>query len=326
MPSFEALQLLKDPLLGGLLALVVSGVLLLTARALGPRHTTWAAALALGGGYLAGALVLCGRPSFPPHDAVQRLFYVTLAAIPLSILGAGRRWRWGVYLVLLSAAGLYLIPPPTRSSWTWPEATAWLIGLGTAGFLFCWALDDLAEKRPGRFTPSLLVALALGSAGVLSLSHNALLGQLSGIVAAALVPAVILGVRLSPAALVLTVQLPGLWLLDQTIGYEPPTASLLLLAATPVLAWVAWRLGPARPLSWMRGAVALAPAALALALVVPAVSEAPEEAGGYLALPAALPDTTLKPAADAKSAAPVAAPMSEEDNPFRRFSTTSPDR
>jgi len=318
--SYETLRLLKDPLLGGLVALATSAVVLAVAR-----RRAWAGGLALGAGYLAGHAALGGMPGFPPHDAVQRLFYVGVlavaAALVLSFRPGRQPWRRAAEAAALLGAWLYLIPGSVRSAWTPAEAAAWLSAIATAGLTFWFFLDDLWERRPGPVAFSLPPVLALAAAAVLSLSHSALLGQLAGLLAAALVPGAVWAWRTPAAAgaglpLVLAALLPGLWVIDAATVDAAPVASLLLLAAVPAVVSLGLRLAAPRARTAVPAAAALVPVVAALALVL--IHAAPaDDPAGHAPPPPAAPVEVRPGPIDRGNAPPPAAAAATDENPFR---------
>jgi hypothetical protein len=315
MSLYERLVFFKDPALGALLAFMVATAVLALLR----RRQASALPLALGTGFLAGQVALCGWPTFPPHDAVQRLFYLVFTATIASSVRGGRG-RWVVYFLFLGAAWAYLIPAPVRSAWTTPEAAAWLLGFAAAALAFGFCATDLAERQAGPYPLLLLFSLAVTTAVVLGLSHSALLGQLGGVCGAALLPAVIAAWR-SPlfgmranAVLLSAVLLPGLWIVHLFTTEAPPLASLALLATAPVVAWLAQRIGQSRP-----GVLAapLLPIAASLGLVVASVLPYQDEAGGYS--PSATESSRL-PRSTARTDELVSpASFAEDVNPFQQW-------
>src|SRR5215831_2529790 len=77
--------LLGPVLVGGIFVpFVISGMIFVLAwwvgRRRGPGGGHWAGALALGGGFLAGAPAVLGRPPVPPGESIDWLYYLTGAA------------------------------------------------------------------------------------------------------------------------------------------------------------------------------------------------------------------------------------------------------
>jgi hypothetical protein len=337
MPTLETLRFFREPLLGGLLALAVSAAILLLdwiwARrgAAVPRPRL--GALAVGSGYAAGQIAMAGWP-MPPSEAVHRLLYLTLGATVLAVCLVPRPsagpggWAWR--LALLLAAWAYLLLAGVVAWFGWTAAIGWLLGAGAIGIAVWYCLADIDAERSGPFPPLLLLALCLGSAAVLAGSHNAVLGQLAGILAAALLPALLRAgcppaFVLGPGAVqVVTVALPGMWLIGAF--NEVPASRLLLLALVPAVAWLLRGWSASRLGTLARGMVCLIPIAVALALVLPTASGETDEANSYpVSLPAAHGGSQPRPAEPGTAAPPVSTDA-EEDNPFRRFTAPTTEK
>ena len=243
----------KPLLLGaGLPFLVSLAVLALTRRrrTASGKSPSWAGALAVGGGYLAGQVALLGWPPVPPLERVDWLWYLAAAAVAVGTLEAllpSWDWlRWGLRAPL-GGAVLLLLLLPLLKTWGRGEMVAWLAGLGAAGLVFWAALDSLARRGPGT-GPLLLVVLALGSTLVLLWSGSALFAQLGLALTASLAGSLVVAwwaPSLPPArgiATVVGVLLPGTWLLGYFYAEVPAASAVLLAAALPVAA-----LGQVRP-------------------------------------------------------------------------------
>ena len=179
-------------------ALVSAAVLLaswpLWRRTTLPQKGAWSVALALGLGCAAGQIGVEGSRSFPPREAADRLFYLTLAAVALDVLDLQRfcpSWLRGALRVLLWLAVVWsLLPPALRMQASGGVLASWLLGLGLAGLLFWFALALTARRLPGT-TMLLLFIVSAGTVGVLTRGHSVTLTQLAGVLTAALLPILI---------------------------------------------------------------------------------------------------------------------------------------
>ncbi len=243
----------------------------------GRAHPTpaWCAPVALGTGSALGFWLTRGRPSFPPTQAVQWLFYAALAGAALGVLEAfgPRRVR---ALRLLAAALLPFVMLEFQRARHWPGLAGILLTAGLALLvLAAWSTLSAQEERPpgGGATAlglALTTALAAGSYG---LSGGALFAQLAGALALATGLCALLGFwrrgpGLGPAGVAPFVLLYyGQTWIARWVN-ELSTASFVLLSLAPLAALTA-RLMPASRARLAAGlALGLPPllAAAALAL------------------------------------------------------------
>jgi hypothetical protein len=249
----------------GLPALVSAVVLLaswpLVRRALSARTGAWSIALALGLGCAAGQIGVEGWRSFPPREAADRIFYLTFAAIALSVLDgwrSGPGWLLGALRsVLWLALVWFLLPPALRKEASAGVWASWLAGLGMAGLFFWLVLALTARRLPGAALPLILLIVSAGTAAVLDRGgHSVVLTQLAGVLVAALLPILMRSMR-RPSFIMATapvmVLLPGLWLRSYFYDYEPPPARSFLLLAVASLMGVLGLLPGVRSLApWWR--------------------------------------------------------------------------
>jgi hypothetical protein len=284
-----ALSFYSQPLLYGIVlpAAASAAVLLLTwrpwRRDLAPELTAWGVGLALAAGYLVGHVGIDGRPPWPPREATDWLWYLTVAAAALSLLDGWRRcpaWlHWLPRGALWLGAVWVLARPPLRQEGG-GEPVLTLLGLGATGLLFWAALRAVARRLPGAALPLAVLPTAAGSAVLLYRCHSARLAQLAGVVAASLLPVLArscarptLMVATAPVVLLL----PGLWLTGRFYCDPPaPLTSLALLATAALAAGVGCLPGVRRRPAWQCNLLA---AALAVLLAVLAVLQVPSEAG-----------------------------------------------
>ena len=195
---------------GVLLPLLVSGVITVLAVRpwrMGPAdgRGRWGVELGVAAGYLAGHIGVVGLPPLPPVETTQWLFYLVALSGLFALAGSFKRtppWlRWGLRLLLI--AGLIwttLKPIAGYYEWSAAESAAWGLGLGTAIAALWIALEGLAERVPGLPAPVSLIVVGIGTAVVLALSSSAMLGQLGGVLVAAMMPCFILSwARFSPS-------------------------------------------------------------------------------------------------------------------------------
>jgi hypothetical protein len=284
--AFRALVFLLEPVgvAGVLLPLLLSAATLALARRPWRRAQPaagglWGGALALGGGYLAGAVLTSGWPPIPPLERIHWLFFLTAAATLFGVcdaLGPWPRWgRWTLRLYfLITALWLLLRPVMVNNHWQAVDAAGRLALLCLGGLAFWGALDALADRLPGASLPLTLLIVGTGTALVLALCGGLPWARLEVGVLAAL--AACLGVagwnpRLSlarGAGAVLMVLLPGMWLLGYFYA-EVPLACVLLLALGALAGWLGQFPGIARLTPWQavlfRVAAALVPVAWAVA-------------------------------------------------------------
>lgn len=262
-------------------AVASAAVLLLTwrcwRRSAPPAARAWRTALALGGGYALGQALVDAWPPLPPRESLGYLWYLTLAAVFLSLFDAWRAspwWlRWPPRALLIVYLVWRLLPAAIREDGTREAIVAWVGGLGVAALAYWVLLDGLARRLPGVIVPLTLLVTTAGTADVLYHSRTGKLAQFAGALAAALVPVVLrsstgpaLAVAAGPPAVVLS----GLWMAGYHLADRPPqAATLALLAAASLTGWLACL--PAlrrRLLPWQRALLCLA---VAIGLMLAAV-------------------------------------------------------
>jgi hypothetical protein len=213
--------------------------------------------------YLVCHPVVRGKlPELPPPEATDWPWF--LAPLALLVALGDLRWgrvvpvRWGLRLGALAVGVLALgrlLPGFFGGSAGWLTAClAWGVGI-----LLLAGLDALA-RRPAQ-PPSLLLLVVLlgGASGVMLAANSAVLGQLCGVLAAALGAQLVLSwwqpalTPLAGTAPALGLILANLLFAAHLFGYpELPPASAALLALAPALAWGCGR-GPAARLAPWQG-------------------------------------------------------------------------
>lgn len=214
------------------------------------RAQRTAALLAIALGYVAGHVGLFGWPAFPPVESWQWLVYLALTAGLVGVLaGLALIPDWlhrGLAWLLLAIAPWLLLKILLPAEWSTLHIRAWLGGFSIAFIAFWTSLDALARRRPGPAMPLILLITISAGSFVLLESANARLAQLAGVLAAAIVPALIVatwrpGVSLAGgAALVTGIVLCGLLATGHANNYgDVPAIAFVLIAAAPTLAWAA---------------------------------------------------------------------------------------
>jgi hypothetical protein len=241
-----------------------------------------AVALALGAGELAAHLANA-RPAFPPIDVTDRIPWLVLTALLLGLCESIRpapgwaRWENRLLLVLLTL-GLLLGPVlgpdwPTRSDLLRQGGLALLLLVGWAN------LEALAARRSTATVGPAVLVVAAGAGAALLLSGSLVLGQIGLGLASALGAVWLLscwmpGLSLGRGGVPVLVATFGALLIDGQVYAFLPRSSALILAAAPLMAWVA-SVGPARRLAGWKAALlgafaTLVPTAVAVGLAVAA--------------------------------------------------------
>ena len=207
-----------------------------------PNKATWPLALAFGAGYAAGHVGIAGWPDAPPHDAADKLCYLSLAAVLLVFLDVWRscpRGLRGMAWAMFSLAALgLLLPASLRAEVGTGKWLRWLAGLGAAGWLFGAMLAATARRLPGLTVPLVLFIASAGTTAVLGFGYSFKYAQLAGVVTAAQLPILLRGLFQPPVVMPVTplmVILPGLWLLSYFYSYEPPPVGSFAALAAAVL-------------------------------------------------------------------------------------------
>jgi hypothetical protein len=251
---FTGLRFLLEPILvGGILvpfvfSAVIFALAWCAARWRGQEVGGWPGALALGGGFLAGAPAVLGRPPVAPAESTDWLFYLTAAATVFGLGDGLSSWpSWGRWVLRLyfvaTAFGLLLRPALINNHWETWDSLALTAGLCLAGLAWWANLDALSRRLPGAAVPLTLMGVVAGSAAVLALTASARWAQLEAVFLAALAgglgPAF---VRPAPpfargGSAVATMLLPGMWLVGYCYG-DTPLVCILLLSLGAGAAWL----------------------------------------------------------------------------------------
>ena len=225
-----------------LLPAVFSGSLLYLGLRLGWGDSR-ASALALGLAiYLSYGLAL-GFPPWPPIEATQRLVVCgPLLVIPVALmrmLGRNGPWAWSVPAVLVALFFLALFQPSIEYSWKGSDAALWIGGTTMLSILF-WMHSSWAAQAEQAWLALAAVVFMGMLAVALAATGSALLGQVAGVVAAALGGFTLLALRVSPTEIAQRI-IPSFAFFAASliaIGHlysELPAASAAVFFATPVL-------------------------------------------------------------------------------------------
>lgn len=196
-----------------------------------------------------------GGPPWPPLDATDWVPWLALLAMTLGLLEsvapcpAWARWE---NRILLTALMLGLVLRPLLAEWlVTVEGVGWLLGVGL-GILAAWGVLESQAERLGRAILLPMVILAIGTAGVLLLSHSLVLASSAAVLAAALAACGLVmlwrgeGASVRGGVPVVVVVLAGLILSGHIYAFPAlPGLAAVGLAAAPLALGVD-RVGPGR--------------------------------------------------------------------------------
>ncbi|MEM1249234.1 MAG: hypothetical protein AAGK22_22855 [Acidobacteriota bacterium] len=288
--------LLPSAIVPTLAALVVAALGLTLAKDDEEGQGVTLAGLAVALAFLAAFVTMTGLPRWLPVEASQRLFFAVLlggVASVVAVAVAKPVVQWTLAAALWTLTLPALLETPLRHSWSTTEATLWLGGLFFAGLLIgAGFLRTADEPRPALPVRAVVRVLVLsGAALALGLSGTARMAQRAGAVAAGVFAVEAIGfarsdVRWRPAqGLVLAVAALGLLIIGHFYAELALLPFLLVVLALLLLGlpgdgW-ATRLAPLLPL------------AAALALVVVAFLEQPEDPYDYYSRSPSTADFTV---------------------------------
>jgi len=250
----------------------------------------WVAALALGGGFIAGLLVVLGGwPGWPPRERWMWLLPIASAAIAAGIVmgfvGRGALVR-AIIAVFLSAAIAWMIQPLPAVEAPWRVRA-----IAGAGVLLWWiALEPLAQHRAGALLPAALCITFAGLSMIilearfanLSLATSAAAAALGAITFVALLQRRLSfahGGTLVAAALLVSISVVG-WMY-RARGASVTALHFILIGAAPLMLWLGElpivRRRAAGQATLIRLALVAGPVAAAIA-VAPAIAKSEGEA------------------------------------------------
>lgn len=208
---------------------------------------------------LATFAALLANTGLPPWKPIESTHWLVMAIAPgallVSLLSTWAKMPRSLLIVLrvFVAAGIapLLLQPMLRYSWSSPEATAWLVGLGLASLLI-WILIHMNISRYGGTAPLFVLgATAAGVAACTAASGSITEGQLAGSFAVGLGGAYLATLKskapphIGPAVTDLAVPvLLGLlinsWMYSWQMQHEPwaPRIVAVLLAVAPLGLWM----------------------------------------------------------------------------------------
>jgi len=272
------------------LAMILATAFSLGLSALGARSrrrlgvdapSPWWGALAVGLGYAIGHAGVA-PPAIPPADVTDRIPIIALVGAGVAaLLAGGRGGVWGraiAYVGIATPAYVVMLGPVLGSGDLPGETVTWLLGSAVVSMLA--ALNVAFLDTPGRRSETWvgLAAFALGAGVVLILANSAVLFQLGGVLAVALIASIV-GAWGRPVGGGVPVALAVLsaLIVEGFVYAFLPAPSAAILAASPLALWLTRlrpiaRLGP-RTRAAIAAVLILIPVAVAAALVVASKSD-----------------------------------------------------
>ena len=272
------LQLLKQILPSVALAAAVAVTLTFIFARWWRKASDCAAAIAIGGGYMAGHVLTAGWSPLAPRSATQWLFWFAVIGTIVATANAFVRPRAIVrvigWTIVCAIACRLILQPKFSYNWRWAEGWVRVIAITLGIVLLTWCLEIVDRGPFGRSSMfSIMIIVCAGTAISLMVAGSLLLGQLACVLSAILM-VLFLAELAFPAlsaqsveAIPLSLLCSGLWLSGHFYA-ELPTVSALLLALAPAVALFA----PVRENSsqWRalayRTALATAPVIVAVAI------------------------------------------------------------
>lgn len=265
----------SDILLGAGLPAIVAALMVVVGWALRGATARAAPPIAVALGFVAGYAAVLGVPRIPPLDTINWLFYAAptlgaLGAVDSSLPSAsGRIARIARILLVMGLCVLFvwlLARPMLVYAWTDWRGPLY-IGAIALVMATVWLSLDLLRKRGGATSLHLtLLLLAAVAAAIVAMSGSQKLGQIGGMLTAALGAVALLGLlRPSAVASGITLLFALMYVALITTASEQLYANLThtnaaLLLAAPLCAW-AGELVP-RQRQLLRGLVRIGAAAL----------------------------------------------------------------
>ncbi len=250
-----------------------------------PAKGSWAGVLAVGGAVVVGLLTIdtvkWQWPGFPPHEAVDWLFFAGIAVAIVGLLD-GLLTLWpelrALLVQLLATAVAYLVLQPIiQNRWTGEQAVLRIAGFAAAAVAGWFVIERTSDRRPDALPPLILTMSAGGLAAYMMLSGSVTYGERAGVIAAALGPIVLIALwcrRLSlsrGAAMAFVILFGGLLAACAVYPVSPVAWRLITLAAAPLVGlgalWIPLR-------GWKSAALSIGLTLIALAVVmIPALIE-----------------------------------------------------
>lgn len=198
-------------------------------------------------GYLLGHLALSNWswPGLPPLDTAHWPFFLAVAALALTLWEQWRspreHVRWSVRGILAAATLAAVARPQLQGSWSVPYYAGATIAAATVTVLWWAGLEATVRRLPRAASLLLLLGLLCGASLILVLSGTGLVAQLTGALAAAMGPLLLIALWRPelPVHLVVVpltvVTTAALWSNGLLYTYADLRLPSALLAATPAV-------------------------------------------------------------------------------------------
>src|SRR2546430_8935210 len=272
------MQLLKQILPSAALASAVAVTHTFIFARLGKKASDCAAAIAIGGGYMAGHVLTAGWSPVPPRSATQWLFWFavigTIVATANAFVRPKATARVIAWTMVCAIACRLILQPKFSYDWRWTEGWARVIAITPGIVLLTWCLEIVDRGPFGRSSMfSIMTIVCAGTAISLMLAGSLLLGQLACVLSAILMvlflaelafPALLAcGVEAIPLSLLCS----GLWLSGHFYA-DLPIVSALLFALAPAVDLFAGVRGNGAHWSALAYRIALATAPVIVAVAI----------------------------------------------------------
>ncbi len=251
----------------------------------------WAAALAIGLGWLVGLWRVEGLPEMPPVTGEGWIPWIVLAVTAFGVLDglvSAPDWlRSELRIVGGALIAILVLHPIFYWEWDHPGIPLRIVALVAAATIVTWTgIDALGRALPtGPAYPLAMLITVCAAAGVLAMSGGAKFGQLFGVLAATIGPCILLAlwrpsvsIGRSGSGVIATVftgfLIAGAWFAEVKNG---PAIALLLV---PHAAWAGHIPWVARRKPWQTalivGVAVAIPAAIAMGLAFAGLEPPPD--------------------------------------------------
>src|SRR5947208_6923134 len=185
------LQLLKQILPSAALASAVAATLIFIFASWWRKASDCAAAIAIGGGYMAGHVLTAGWSPLPPRGATHWLFWFaiigTIAATANAFVRPKATVRVIGWTIVCAIACRLILQPKFSYDWRWAEGWVRVIAITLGIVLLTWCLEVVHRGPFGRSSMfSIMTIVCTGTAISLMLAGSLLLGQLACVLSAIL--------------------------------------------------------------------------------------------------------------------------------------------
>src|SRR6266487_3479561 len=163
------LQLLKQILPSVPLAVAVAATLLSIVARWGRKASGCAAAIAVGGGYIAGHVLTAGWSPLPPRSVRHWLFWFAVIGTTLATANAFVRPRATVrviaWTIVCAIASRLILQPKFSYDWRWAEGWVRVIAITLGIVLLTWSLEIVDRGPFGRSSMfSIMTIVCAGTA------------------------------------------------------------------------------------------------------------------------------------------------------------------